>query len=150
MRCDWLLNEKIVSYSSSMARNVRRQHLYIMFLESFFILFGSIAQWLCCYWRLATSSAPCCPVVRYLYLKKTNHYKLRNFFFPKKFVQHEHQIYYKIFRFKHKNNLMFYGPCIVIYLRNKNQQNALFYSQFISITILYMFRAGLLLETCRG
>jgi len=30
-------------------------------------------------------------------------------------------------------------------LRNKNQQDALFYSQFISIINLYMFRARLLL-----
>ena len=35
--------------------------------------------------------------------------------------------------------------CIVIYLRNKNQQNELFYSQFISIINLYMYRTGLLL-----
>jgi len=41
--------------------------------------------------------------------------------------------------------LMFCGPRIVIYLRNKNQQHALFYSQFISIINLYMFRATLLL-----
>ena len=40
----------------------------------------------------------------------------------------------------HTLNLMFCGPCIVIYLCNKNQQDALFYSQFISI-----LRAGLLL-----
>jgi len=40
--------------------------------------------------------------------------------------------------------LLFCGPCIVIYLRNKNQ-DALFYSQFISVINLYMFRAGLLL-----
>jgi len=31
------------------------------------------------------------------------------------------------------------------YLRSKNQQDALFYSQFISINNLDMFRAGLLL-----
>jgi len=30
------------------------------------------------------------------------------------------------------------------YLRYKNQQDALFYSKFISIINLYMFRAGLL------
>ena len=41
--------------------------------------------------------------------------------------------------------LMFSGPCIVIYLCNKDQQDALFYSQFTSIINLYMFRAGLLL-----
>jgi len=41
--------------------------------------------------------------------------------------------------------LMFCGPCIVIYLNNKNQQDALFYSQFILIFNLYMFRADLLL-----
>ena len=40
---------------------------------------------------------------------------------------------------------MFCGPCIVIYLSNKNQQDALFYSQFISVMNLYKFRAGLLL-----
>ena len=34
---------------------------------------------------------------------------------------------------------MFCGPCIAIDLRNKNQQEALFYSQFISIISLYMF-----------
>jgi hypothetical protein len=33
----------------------------------------------------------------------------------------------------------------VIYLCNKNQQDAVFYCQFISIINLYMFRAGLLL-----
>jgi len=33
----------------------------------------------------------------------------------------------------------------VIYLRSKNQQDALFFSQFISIINLYIFRAGLLL-----
>ena len=33
----------------------------------------------------------------------------------------------------------------VLNLRNKNQKDALFYSQFISIINLYMFRAGLLL-----
>jgi len=32
-----------------------------------------------------------------------------------------------------------------MYLCNKNQQDALFYAQFISIINLYMFRAGLLL-----
>jgi len=41
--------------------------------------------------------------------------------------------------------LIFCGSCIVIYLRNKNQKDALFYSQFISIINLYVFRAGLLL-----
>jgi len=33
----------------------------------------------------------------------------------------------------------------MIYLCNKNQQDALFYSQFISIINLYVFRVGLLL-----
>ena len=33
----------------------------------------------------------------------------------------------------HTLNLMFCGPCIMIYLCNKNQQDALFYSPFISI-----------------
>jgi len=33
----------------------------------------------------------------------------------------------------------------VIYLRNKNHQDALFYCQFISVINLYMLRAGLLL-----
>jgi hypothetical protein len=33
----------------------------------------------------------------------------------------------------------------VTYLSNKNQKEALFYSQFISAINLYMFRAGLLL-----
>jgi len=42
-------------------------------------------------------------------------------------------------------NLIFCGLCIVIYLRSNNQQDALFYSQFLSIINLYMFRAGLLL-----
>jgi len=41
-------------------------------------------------------------------------------------------------------SFMFRGPCIVTYLRNKNQQDALFYSQFISIINFYVFRAGLL------
>jgi hypothetical protein len=40
---------------------------------------------------------------------------------------------------------MFCRLWIVMYLRNKNQQDALFYSQFISIFNFYMFRAGLLL-----
>ena len=35
--------------------------------------------------------------------------------------------------------------CIMIQLCNKNQQNALFHSQFISIINLYIFRASLLL-----
>jgi cytochrome c oxidase subunit 2 len=39
---------------------------------------------------------------------------------------------------------MFCGPCILVYLRNKNQQDALFYSQFILIINLYIFLAGLL------
>jgi hypothetical protein len=34
---------------------------------------------------------------------------------------------------------------ILLHLHNKNQQDALFYFQFISIIILCMFRAGLLL-----
>ena len=34
---------------------------------------------------------------------------------------------------------------ILLHLRNKNQRDALFYFQFISIINLYMFRAGLLL-----
>ena len=42
-------------------------------------------------------------------------------------------------------SLLFYWPCIVIYPSNKNQQDALFYFQFISVINLYMFRAGLLL-----
>jgi len=42
-------------------------------------------------------------------------------------------------------NLTFCGLCIVIHMRNKNKQDALFYSQFISIIDLYMFQAGLLL-----
>jgi len=33
----------------------------------------------------------------------------------------------------------------MIYLHNKNQQDAQFYSQFILIITLYMFRASLLL-----
>ena len=41
--------------------------------------------------------------------------------------------------------VMFRGPCFVICLHNKNQQDALFYSQFISIINLYRFRAGLLI-----
>jgi hypothetical protein len=41
--------------------------------------------------------------------------------------------------------LMFCGLCIVIHLRNKNQQDALFYSQYILIINLYMFQVGLLL-----
>ena len=41
--------------------------------------------------------------------------------------------------------LIFCGLYIVIYLCNKNQTDALYYSQFISIINLYMFRAGLLL-----
>jgi hypothetical protein len=32
-----------------------------------------------------------------------------------------------------------------LFLHNKNQQDALFYSKFISIINLYMFQAGLLL-----
>jgi len=40
---------------------------------------------------------------------------------------------------------MFCRLRIVIYLHNTNQQDALFFSQFISLINLYMFRAGLLL-----
>jgi hypothetical protein len=36
-----------------------------------------------------------------------------------------------------------------LYLRDKNQEDALFYSVFISILSPYMFRAGLLLTTMR-
>jgi hypothetical protein len=39
---------------------------------------------------------------------------------------------------------MFYGPCNVIYLYTKDQQDALF-TWFILINSLYMFRASLLL-----
>jgi hypothetical protein len=39
---------------------------------------------------------------------------------------------------------MFCGPRIVIYLYNKDQQDALFTFSFIPINNLYMFRAGLL------
>ena len=42
-------------------------------------------------------------------------------------------------------NLTFCGPYIVIYLHNKNQKDALFYSQFILIINLYKFWAGLML-----
>jgi hypothetical protein len=42
-------------------------------------------------------------------------------------------------------NLMFCGPCIVVYLYNKDQQDALFTFSFILIINPYMFRAGLLL-----
>jgi hypothetical protein len=45
--------------------------------------------------------------------------------------------------------LIFCRPCIVMYLRNKNQQHALFDSQFISVINLYMFRAALLLIIIR-
>jgi hypothetical protein len=41
--------------------------------------------------------------------------------------------------------LIFYGPYIVIYLHNINQQDALFYSKFISTINLYVFRTSLLL-----
>jgi hypothetical protein len=34
---------------------------------------------------------------------------------------------------------------ILLHLRHKNEQDALFYFQFISVINLYMFRAGLLL-----
>jgi len=40
---------------------------------------------------------------------------------------------------------VFFVPYIVIYLRNKNQQDALIYPQFISVINIYMLRAGLLL-----
>ena len=40
---------------------------------------------------------------------------------------------------------MFCGPRITIYLCNKNQQDALFYSQYILIIDHYVFQAGLLL-----
>ena len=46
---------------------------------------------------------------------------------------------------KQEKSLIFCGPCFVIYVRNKNQQDAVFYSQFISTINLFMFRAGLLL-----
>ena len=42
-------------------------------------------------------------------------------------------------------NLIFCGPYIVIYLCNKDQQDALFYCQFTSVINLHVFRAGLLL-----
>jgi hypothetical protein len=42
-------------------------------------------------------------------------------------------------------NLMFCGPCIVVYLYNKDQQDALFTFSFILINNLHMFWAGLLL-----
>jgi len=51
---------------------------------------------------------------------------------------------------KYSTFLMFCWLCIVIYLRNKNQRDALFYYQFISLINLHMFRADLLLETCGG
>jgi hypothetical protein len=47
-------------------------------------------------------------------------------------------------------NLIFYGQCIVIYSRNKNQQDAIFYSQFISIINLYMFRAYTKIGVCHA
>jgi hypothetical protein len=40
---------------------------------------------------------------------------------------------------------MFCGPCIVIYVYNKDKQYARFTFSFIPINNLYMFRAGLLL-----
>ena len=43
-----------------------------------------------------------------------------------------------------KYKLMFCWPCIVIYLYNKNHQDALL-TLFISVINLYMFRASLLL-----
>jgi hypothetical protein len=42
-------------------------------------------------------------------------------------------------------NFMFCEPCIVVFLYNKDQQNALFTFSFILINNLCMFRAGLLL-----
>jgi hypothetical protein len=39
---------------------------------------------------------------------------------------------------------MFCGPCIVMYLYNKDQQDAIFTFSFIPINIFYMFQAGLL------
>jgi hypothetical protein len=41
--------------------------------------------------------------------------------------------------------LIFCEPCIVTYLPNKNQQDALFYSQIISVINLYMFWAEMYL-----
>jgi hypothetical protein len=43
-----------------------------------------------------------------------------------------------------EKNFNICGPCIVMYWRNKDQQDAVFYSQFISTINLYMFRAVLL------
>jgi hypothetical protein len=40
---------------------------------------------------------------------------------------------------------MFCGTCIVVYLYNKDQQDALFTFNFIPINNIYMLRAGLLL-----
>ena len=37
-------------------------------------------------------------------------------------------------------NLTFCGPCIMIYFHNEDQQDAFFFSKFISIIILYMFQ----------
>jgi len=45
---------------------------------------------------------------------------------------------------------MFFRLRIVIYPCDKNEQDALFYAQFISIINLYMLQEGLLLETCRN
>jgi len=45
-------------------------------------------------------------------------------------------------------NLIFCGPCIVIYLRSKSQHDGIFCSQFIQKVNLYMFRAYL--EICMG
>jgi hypothetical protein len=42
-------------------------------------------------------------------------------------------------------NFMFCETCIVVFLYNKHQQNALFTFSFILINNLCMFRAGLLL-----
>jgi hypothetical protein len=41
-------------------------------------------------------------------------------------------------------HLMFCGKCIIVYLYNTDQQDALFTFSFIPINNLYMFRAGLL------
>ena len=46
---------------------------------------------------------PCCPVVRHLCLKKTNHYKVRNFFSRRNLCSINTKFIIKIFRFKHKN-----------------------------------------------
>jgi hypothetical protein len=40
-------------------------------------------------------------------------------------------------------NFMYCGPCIAIFFRNKTEEDALFYSQYISKINLYVFRTGL-------